>query len=89
MDGPISRRLLDGDEQAFDLFVDKGQTVTVYVEYWKGRKLLWLRSLSGRWYRVADYSSLPPETAELWGYISTKATFGRPISSEARRSSKR
>jgi hypothetical protein len=81
VDGLITHRLVEGGAQASDLFEDQGRTVTVYLESWKGTKLLWLRSLSGRWYRVVDYSSLPPETAALWGYISIKATREPPISS--------
>lgn len=74
MNGQTRLDPLAAEDLASGLFGEVRLVGAVYLESLKGRKVLWVRLSSGRWLQVRDYSSLPPETAELLGCISIKAT---------------
>ena len=86
MNGQTRLDPLDAAELASGLFGEATVQAAVYLESLKGRTVLWVNLWEGRWLQVRDYSSLPPETAELLGSISIKAKPVPPTSSAPRRS---
>ena len=85
MNGPTEFQRRVADDVASALSGVREILADVYVELWRGKTVLWVRSSSGCWYMVTASSLPPPETAERLASISIRGTPVPQISQRVQR----